>query len=601
MFRTPPPPPPLEYHGEDADERVEQAEAAGGGHQVLLEPDTEVESMHDADLSVMVNESLGLNRFNGTRSVPQSGIRVMHFINGRDQLLDPSARKDPENRSHQDGMSYAQGQAARTLVNIMSSDEEPRGAEGGAIPKRTTVMRPAGPARRTDDAAVSRGDVLPPAPIPVRLASPPMLRAAPAWQRAAASPPRHRDFAAYNRRSPTPPPVREQHPARGHDRLGRGNGSPPRGPPHAQRFNYPEPAFPPAHRRQQRGYRYDDENDDYGYPHPQYRFISNAVRPFDGTGNVDTWIGTFRKLTGPLSEWEKTLVLSEKLTGRAGTWLQDQQAVDDRRGMQAAVGEWLLRLREHFLQTDSMRLSELSLRAQKKGESATVFCGDLQHLLMAYNPLMQELDQINWLRNLMHPDYRQAFEYKCPRKPNWTKAVEALAVAMDIDRRMKESATKSQAPPSTLSAVDQQAPANSNQFVEDVAEKVKALTMQQDSRGQNFRDRGRDRDQRDRRGYHDRRDRSQSWDRHRSQSRGSDRGSDRGRDYGRDRRREQTPGRVSWNDRRVRDRSNSSSDTRNLCFQCGGKGHRKADCASNPDSKNYVNYDRPASRSSGNE
>lgn len=178
--------------------------------------------------------------------------------------------------------------------------------------------------------------------------------------------------------------------------------------------------------------------------HPLFKSIRRAVPEYDGTPTaiVESWIETFLFMTECLSNKEKFLLLCAKLTGRAATWLQDQQLVDPLpRGCPIHI--WLSRLEEQFAQSSAMRKSGLTSRRQQRGESALVFCADLQHLLMVYDSYLSLDEQINWLKSQMHPDYAAAFAVRCPDDATWSEAVTALASAMDFTHQFGVLAEKS--------------------------------------------------------------------------------------------------------------------------------------------------------------
>lgn len=341
---------------------------------------------------------------------------------------------------------------------------------------------------------------------------------------------------------------------------------------------------------------------------PMFRSISHAVPPFDGSpsASVESWIMLFHNMTELLSEPEKFFLLSEKLTGRASIWFQDQQ-MNRTMGRGAPIYMWLQRLQLHFAQSHTMRRSGVTSRKQQRGESAQVFASDLQHLLMIYNPVMDINEQIQYLQSQMHPDYAAAFAIRCPEDASWTRAVEALASAMEFTKQFgalssgkqdTQSLTTYTTERKSMSKVPEE---KLEKLVTDLDTRLKHLTLA-DKRQVSFqnkdrdktwsRERGRDRDRTP--------DRRAGYERRVSRSPSGERNNDSGSRY-RYRRsstdRPPTPANRNRSPAPTRDRSRDRSPGGSLtCWNCGGKGHTKYECPSPKD----IGSDSSRSGNSGN-
>ena len=339
------------------------------------------------------------------------------------------------------------------------------------------------------------------------------------------------------------------------------------------------------------------------YGHPLFRTICNAVPTFDGMpgSNVDTWIVSYDRLTRDLTAMERQLILFERIRGRAATWFQDQQAADRSRGVETTVEMWLTRLQSQFTLSHSIRRTDLSRRTQLKGETPILFCGDLKHLLTVYDSNMREAEQVDWLRKLMYPDYRRTFDLKCPSNASWTQAVECLGQAMEfVSNHGTDTATTAPVPPPPqpivpapvqvpvpalpqipapipvpLPAANLYAPHGllpapadprygmMQAEMDNLRAQMSQMLVARDNRQQRV-------------SFYDDRTRQRREpspdDRHRHRQRDLTPGRDRDR-------------RTSPSDGRARSRSPGG---RLVCYQCDGRGHRKSDCPSNPQSRNFV-------------
>lgn len=365
-----------------------------------------------------------------------------------------------------------------------------------------------------------------------------------------------------------------------------------------------------------------------GYaPNPMYRSISQAIPLFEATAsqNVRTWSSIFCQFTVNLSPEEKLMILFERVRGRAATWLHDQHARSQGVALPAEV--WLYRLEQQFAQSYAQKRTSLVTRTQALNEDAATFCADIDSLLNAYNGNMDPRERLDWLTSLMHPNYRTMFRCICPMDATWEVAKDALAEAMRFAAPAGALVTPVMGPPAlfptaavvatTAAPTATPAPADKSgleakfeKLQEEIRKSLSGLTLiQEHEKRVNFRERRRDNDSDERGNYRkdyrdDRRDSRRDWSRDRDSSYRQDDRRERGRSQdrrGNNRSRDQTPGPRQIDDR-SRDRSVSAGGTF-LCHCCGGRGHRKFDCPSNPDSRNYVT---PRSRSqssqrSGNE
>lgn len=138
---------------------------------------------------------------------------------------------------------------------------------------------------------------------------------------------------------------------------------------------------------------------------------------FDGSGNVDFWLLTFRKRTEGVSENKKLQLFMHAMAGPAYNWFCGQMLGDESLGITTSADEWMCRLKTFFGKTTASALDELEARVQKEGEEPLCYIRDVLRLCIEVDPTMEDQAKVRHLQRGLLPRYSKDMILMDPKDP----------------------------------------------------------------------------------------------------------------------------------------------------------------------------------------
>ena len=137
------------------------------------------------------------------------------------------------------------------------------------------------------------------------------------------------------------------------------------------------------------------------------RSVVNEVPKFDGQGNADYWLFSFRKSTDGRTEAEKQKLFRQAMTGDAYTWHAGESLADETANRNPTCADWQVRLKKFYGKTRSLALDELEGRRMQEGESPLNFAQDVLRLCTEVDPGMDGDTRLRHLHRSLLPRFQK--------------------------------------------------------------------------------------------------------------------------------------------------------------------------------------------------